>query len=55
MSKLYNFTFWFKGKGTYTAETREEALDKLYDEYGDVEVYDNDTDSFDPDEDDYMG
>lgn len=55
MSKLYNFTFYFKGKRTFTANTYEEALDRLSDEYGDVDVYDNDTEEFDEYNDDYMG
>lgn len=55
MAKLFNFTFRFTGEATYTAETLEEALDKLADEYGDVKVVDRDTEEFDPYNDDYMG
>lgn len=54
MSKLYNYTFYFKGKKTYTASSYEEALDKLSDDYEDVDVYDNDTEEFDEYNDDFM-
>ena len=55
MPKLYNYSFYFSGKRTYTAETYEEALEQLSDEMGDVEINDCDTEEFDPDIDDYMG
>lgn len=54
MSKLYNYTLYFKGKRTYTASSYDEALDKLADEYYGVEVDDCDTEEFDENNDDYM-
>lgn len=55
MSKQYNFTIYFNGSATYTASSYEEALDKLADEFGSVDVTDCDTEEFDPYDDDYMG
>lgn len=55
MSKLCNYTFYFTDKKTYTATCYEEALNKLSDEYGDVNVTDCETEEFDEYNDDYMG
>lgn len=54
MSKLYNYTIYFKGKKTYTASCYEEALYKLSDDYENVDVEDCDAEEYDPYEDDYM-
>lgn len=54
MSKLYNFTLYFKGIKTYTAKNYGEALDKLSKEYGDVDVVSCGTEEFDENEDDNM-
>lgn len=56
MSKLYNFTFRFIADATYTAETEDEAREKLEKEHGDVcAVTLCDKEEFDPNEDDYKG
>ena len=54
MPKLFNYTFTCKFTVTYTTATLEEALERLTDDEGDVEVIDTDCEDFDPDLDDYM-
>lgn len=54
MSKLYNYTLYFSGKATYTAEDYDEAVNKLIAKHGNVEVDDCDWESFDGEVDDYM-
>lgn len=55
MAQLFNYTLTFQATATYTAESYDEAVQRLEeDEGGDVIVVDSNCEDFDPDLDDYM-
>lgn len=54
MSKLFNYTFTCQFTVTYTAPTYEDAVERLNDDYDDVDIIETDCEDFDPDLDDYM-
>ena len=54
MPKLFNYTFTCRFTVTYTAPTLEEALERLAEDEGTVEVTETNCEDYDPDFDDYM-
>lgn len=54
MSKLYNYKLTCEFTTTYTAESYEEATERLREDEGDVEITDCSIEDFEPGLDDYM-